>query len=256
MKKQNILLIFAAFSLVIFMALTLAANECSLTTKTSCLNSNSTVVMGLTGLINAHGELASEGNYDTVLCCNFPGSLTCNGNNKILGLTTPTNGEAEAPERDYFQTDVCYADLRCVSRTNTCETGELEILSLTSETDAHIGAYNDYNTKICCSFPSGEGGSSDTVTNDVTDGSTDNSHETNNKGVIQINDLSQNLENIPFYDINYTLTAGPENTQIQNLNSNSQTSKSQNSSGILFPSLFILLLIILLIVLLTASRKK
>ncbi|MBU1993014.1 hypothetical protein KKG51_04935, partial [Patescibacteria group bacterium] len=64
-----------------------------------------------------------------------------------------TNAHSEIPENSNYETDVCYQGFSsCMIWNNieNCPTGEINVLSLSSSTNAHIGAFNIYNTKICC----------------------------------------------------------------------------------------------------------
>ena len=68
-------------------------------------------------------------NYPYVLCCGFgTGSTTCTRANKIIGLSSSTNAHAESPSSSVYSSsnNICYGDLKCVGRTDSC--GELELL--------------------------------------------------------------------------------------------------------------------------------
>ena len=127
--------------------------SCFITDRASCTG---TIVMGLSDTTNAHGELASEGNYNDVLCCNFAGSLTCYGQNKIIGLSSTTNAHAEIPTETTYSNEVCYSDLECISTVSICGNTSytLSVLSLSNFTNAHIGGINDYSINICCTSAS------------------------------------------------------------------------------------------------------
>jgi hypothetical protein len=70
--------------------------KCEIRARENCLVNN--VVMGLSSATNAHGELGSQSNYDSVLCCGFTGTDVCSGTNKIIGLSSATNAHAEVSE--------------------------------------------------------------------------------------------------------------------------------------------------------------
>jgi hypothetical protein len=127
--------------------------KCIITARAECTGNNH-IVMGLSSLTNSHGESAS-GSYGYVLCCAFgTGITTCNsGNtNAIIELSSSSNAHAESTDQTAYSTNVCYEDLRCVGTTaSTCQNGSFGILSLSSSTNAHIGAFADYPVKICCS---------------------------------------------------------------------------------------------------------
>ena len=125
--------------------------SCSITDRSACTG---TIVIGLSDLTNAHGELAGEGNYNKVLCCNFAGSLTCDGTNKIIGLSSTTNAHAEITTETTYSNNICYGDLSCISTSLDCinTPNPLEIFSLSDFTNAQIGQIGDYGINICCSI--------------------------------------------------------------------------------------------------------
>lgn len=159
MKKEFIDLdkLLIIFLSIIFLSSGIFAvgESCFITDRGTC-EGGGNVVMGLSDTTNAHGELASEGNYNDVLCCNFAGSLTCDGQNKILGFSSSTNAHAEIPNETTYSTEVCYSDLSCISTTLDCgnTSYSLPVVSLSDSTNAHIGEIGNYNINICCSSAS------------------------------------------------------------------------------------------------------
>ncbi|PIO08744.1 hypothetical protein COU59_00200 [Candidatus Pacearchaeota archaeon CG10_big_fil_rev_8_21_14_0_10_34_12] len=150
MKKEGIIIALFLFVIMFSSSVFAAGENCTITTRASCSAGN--IVLGLSNYTNAHGELASEGNYNYVLCCNFAGSTTCTGSNKVLGLSSATNAHAEQPNGTAYLTDVCYEQLTVTATTENC--GEnLSIASLTDFTNAHIGGINDYDIKLCGTSP-------------------------------------------------------------------------------------------------------
>ncbi|MBU2562107.1 MAG: hypothetical protein KKF68_00400 [Nanoarchaeota archaeon] len=132
-----------------------SAESCRIVERSSCSDD---ILMGLSSITNAHGEIASSENYNYVLCCDFgAGDTACTGTNKIIKLSSITNAHAEIPSLNNYNQSICYEDFVCAGRTNSCEIGELEILSLTSNTNAHIGSAGNYSVKICCSGVCGAG---------------------------------------------------------------------------------------------------
>jgi len=74
-------------------------------------------------------------------------------------LSSETNAHAEGPSQYNYDVDICYGDLSCVyvnlDEENTCSqhtngTYPIDVLSLSSFTNAHIGAFGDYPIKVCC----------------------------------------------------------------------------------------------------------
>ena len=141
--------------LIILLAGFVSADSCWITTRASC---SDTVVMGLSALTNAHGELFNQNNYNYVLCCDFiDATTTCDGTNRVLKLSDVTNAHAQIPdivgiaEAIIYDYDVCYSNLECASNSGSCQTGyEIPMLSLSSNSNAHIGEFDNYSIKICC----------------------------------------------------------------------------------------------------------
>jgi len=111
---------------------------------------DSKTVMKLSNITNAHGELYDQENYDYYLCCENAGIHSCSGSNKVIGLSSVTNAHAEIPENSVYSEDVCFGELECVSATECSGDYSIEMISLSNNTNAHIGGFNEYETKICC----------------------------------------------------------------------------------------------------------
>jgi hypothetical protein len=150
--KRGIVLLVLVIPLFLLMFVSAAGESCIITDRASC---SGTIVMGLSSSSNAHGQLASEGTYGSVLCCNFAGGLTCDGSNKILGLSSATNAHAEIPTGTAYTNDVCYADLACISTTSSCDANfPLSMVSLSGNSNSHIGGIDILGTNICCTSES------------------------------------------------------------------------------------------------------
>jgi len=137
-----------------------APGTCSIVIPNECVAAAGNYrIMGLSAATNAHAEFPYNG-YPYVLCCGFNTTegTTCTGSNKLLGLSSITNAHAEAPLLPpNYLTNVCYGDLQCRNSTSNCgatgsvvETYKLNFSSLSSVTNAHVGAINDFPIKICC----------------------------------------------------------------------------------------------------------
>lgn len=160
--KKLCMLVGILFLMILFSGI-ISAQICDIQDRAVC-ELEDYVVMGLSGLTNAHGELWDQPNYGFALCCNFgTGDKGCSDNlhpvyggnvpaNKIIGLSSITNAHGEGVnETNYNEADnVCYENLACISTTSCDSDYSMEVLSLSDDTNAHIGAYDDYNTKICC----------------------------------------------------------------------------------------------------------
>jgi len=130
---------------------------------------DSQVIFRLYGDENTHGALWDESIYPVKVCyneifgkmfdTNGGDSHQCSGNagsedNVILRLIKTFNSHAEVPDAfsGNYDIPVCYGDLSCVSRDTECVGDEKEIVSLASESNAHLESRNvdNYNTRICC----------------------------------------------------------------------------------------------------------
>lgn len=161
--------LFTAIIFTFLLSGILAVDEgkCDVVARTSCDNNDPAsagfegyVVMGLSALTNAHGE--TTGTYPYVLCCRFGDGVQpeeCTTTNTIINLSSSTNAHAEIPSKKNYHVGVCYEDLQCIRTTSECGSGTAVnypkgILSLSEDTNAHIGPYNgvgSYTKKICCS---------------------------------------------------------------------------------------------------------
>ncbi len=131
------------------------------TSSATCTNNGNNIVMRLSASTNAHGELAGQGNYNNVLCCEEgSGDTTCIANNEILGLASVTNAHAERPELTSYVNNVCYDGLaNCGFVNTTLASNEREIIGISADTNAHLGGFNDYksitnNRRIVCTVVS------------------------------------------------------------------------------------------------------
>lgn len=169
MKKGVMGKLFFALILLVFLSCGVfaappASGTCSIVPRADCVDAGINtlgyhILFGVSAATNAHGQVFPNTNYPYVLCCGFGlGNSTCTTgpSNKVIGLSSLTNAHAEAPALNNYQTvKVCYDDLSCISQSSsTCPTNYIGILSLSSDptnpTNAHIGNFNDYPTKICC----------------------------------------------------------------------------------------------------------
>lgn len=151
-KKAGVLVGFLLIFIIIFSSLISAVN-CEIVDKVECALNNR--VFGLSDVENAHGEVYNgAGNYPQVLCCDGSTVRNCQGGNKILGLSSTTNAHAEKKELSNYTTNICYGQLNCTwSETNpdiNIYSDENIILSLSGNTNAHIGHPGNYALKMWC----------------------------------------------------------------------------------------------------------
>jgi len=160
-KIKNFLLV---FSLTLVFALSFSSSaqatsvlSCSLTTAASCTG---TVVLRLSGSVNAHAELPSQAtaNYDAnVICCTGVTGLgnSCSGNYaNVLKLSKVTNAHVEQ------NTQANYTNAACLSVTNgtvtiayqanNCTGYDTTIASMKYVTNSHVGGPNAYSEYEIC----------------------------------------------------------------------------------------------------------
>ncbi len=134
--------------------ISISISSLSFTVQDNCVPTKT--VMRLSNDTNAHGELWDQINYNTYLCSTDEGSHSCEDDmaNKVIGLSNYTNAHGEIPEinNGYLGNNVCFENLRCENFSGSCPlTHTLEMVSLSGNTNAHIGNFSNYDTKICCS---------------------------------------------------------------------------------------------------------
>lgn len=159
-KIKLILLVFLGILSLILSSGLISSQVCYVDLKSNCQANGDYVLMGLSSSNNAHGEVSPSGGYNYGVCCNFEGGSepnSCNGNNKFVGLSSITNAHAETPSLNNYDNDVCYGGVQeCFSVAGNCAENEVEVLSLSSTTNAHIG---NYARNVCCRVSDIEGGS-------------------------------------------------------------------------------------------------
>ncbi|MDO8528724.1 MAG: hypothetical protein Q7S06_02430 [Nanoarchaeota archaeon] len=158
-KRKTKLLV--SLILFIFLIGFSSALTCSVLTPAQCnsLTPAGHVLMNFSSDINAHG---GKDYTNRVLCCDQGSNIACSAltnpltgepKNKILGLSTLTNGHIEGPDQNHYPStgDICYEDLDCITTNLACPTDHsLELLKLSSSTNAHEGTGTGYPTRICC----------------------------------------------------------------------------------------------------------
>ncbi|HLC77772.1 MAG TPA: hypothetical protein VJH92_01475 [Candidatus Nanoarchaeia archaeon] len=152
-------LIFGLFLIVILINLNsiqALIYDCDLRLASQCnVAPWNNIVMKLSGTTNAHGAIYSEPlpAYGYAVCCNFPGSRMCNANesNVIVVLSAITNAHAENKLNDIYTTKICFnTSLNCENVESCPSALPIDLISLSSSTNAHIGNFSDYSVKICC----------------------------------------------------------------------------------------------------------
>ena len=156
MKLEKGVLVYS-FLIVILLGV-VSANSCSVVSIDLC--SSDKMVLQLSSNGNAHAQKwDAVPQYGYVLCCDFAGSRDCATNSKILNLFSATNSHVEIFTSPFYTIPVCYGNnLNCEVADNECPVRsppKNAILSLSSETNAHVGNPVAYPKKICCTLDPG-----------------------------------------------------------------------------------------------------
>ncbi len=134
------------------------SGKCKIVAKADCdTPDEGYVLVGLSAATNAHTQawVYPNNDYPYVLCCNFgDGNRNCNADfsNKVVGLSSLTNAHAEINSLDNYKTvKICYEDMQCLKSTTGCtESMGVEVVNLSSDTNAHVGTGAGFQTAICC----------------------------------------------------------------------------------------------------------
>ncbi|MEA3329733.1 MAG: dockerin type I domain-containing protein [Nanoarchaeota archaeon] len=119
-----------------------------LTTET---NSHGAVASGVGGVAVDYSALFEECYYAS----EEEDVSECSGENLVLALSGVSNAHASTNKGTGFETEICYGDLVCEAKS-VCATGEVEVVTLSTNINAHL-ALRGYPVKICCtSANSGE----------------------------------------------------------------------------------------------------
>jgi heme exporter protein D len=149
MNKKGVLLLFLLLIPILLLVNVSAKTSCAIRTVENCTGENGVIVFRLSGITNAHGEVFDLENYEYALCCD-DNTLNhgCDGSNTILKLSSSSNAHAEINTLSNYNTDICLEEIEC--RTTNIPSTWQPILSLSSETNAHIGGPADYPVEIYC----------------------------------------------------------------------------------------------------------
>jgi len=123
-----------------------------------------TYVIALSSPSNAHGAQISDTltfPYSTnKICCssNIPIDNKCDENAApIVKLSSTENAHAQLPKENGYNTNICLnttapRKIECNARENNCNLGEECVLSISGDTNAHLGDCSTYpySEKICC----------------------------------------------------------------------------------------------------------
>ena len=111
----------------------------------------------MSGTSNAQAELPSESNYSYVVCCSGVIGLTnsCSGNYEtVLKLSSTTNATVEQNDQTNYSEEVCLqvpnnGIIDVGYQEDNCDGWDTNLGSMSAITNAHVGDFDAYSTKIC-----------------------------------------------------------------------------------------------------------
>jgi len=153
MKKIAFLFTITIF--LVFIPNLSLAFSCSISTSCSGIT-----VFKISSLTNAHAEFSNQTNYGYYVCCNETGlGNSCSGNyTRILKLSSSTNAHVEKktytnyPDSNAICLSISNGNIDCQysSDCSTLGSNYICLVSISSDTNAHVGDCNAYSTKVCC----------------------------------------------------------------------------------------------------------
>jgi len=171
-KTRGKSLVIAVFLLVILLNF-ISADTCAVKPIGECVDNwvkigDWEIVFEMSDDGNAHVQIPNTiKDYDYAFCCDYSGSNACDSDiatNRIIraynsGTSPPINSHAEIPDRvpNIYGWNFCYSGLDCssVNAGLDCPIGKNRVLSLSADTNAHVGIPDYYSTTptgkiICC----------------------------------------------------------------------------------------------------------
>ncbi len=119
---------------------------------TTCTDAN--ILFKVSSSTNAHAALYNYASYNFRACIDGVTIIdrTCNADNSdlIIKLSSDFNAHVEKNTGTNYNVKVCSGDLTCNYKTANCNVDEKCVASISSDTNAHVGECNNYNTKLCC----------------------------------------------------------------------------------------------------------
>lgn len=115
------------------------------------------------GYDNSHAQNYTIGNYNYSLCCNATNtsvflSSGC-GQQTVIKLNLENNSHVELGNETDYSISSCmnssWGAISCTYPTGVCDANQTCVMSIASSegdntTNAHVGACNTYNQKVCC----------------------------------------------------------------------------------------------------------
>jgi hypothetical protein len=154
MHRRVVFLTATLFLMVSFLHIA-NAGTLSCTVATTC--PSGTVIYRMSGLDNAHAELASQANYSQLVCCSGVSSLgnSCSGTyDTALKLSATTNAHAEQNSQSNYAQSACISvpsggTVSVGYQSTNCSGFDTTLGSMSGTTNAHVGDGSAYTTKIC-----------------------------------------------------------------------------------------------------------
>lgn len=116
-----------------------------------------TVIYRMSGIDNAHAELASQSNYSQLVCCSGVTGLgnSCSGTfATALKLSGTSNAHAEQNSQSNYANNACISvpsggSVSVGYQATNCSGFDTTLGSINGTTNAHVGDGSAYTTKIC-----------------------------------------------------------------------------------------------------------
>lgn len=128
----------------------------SCSVKSAC-NGQETELVKLSSQTNAHASLSDAG-YAYKICCPksaFDSSECDQQSGVAMKLSTQTNAHASLNDKTGYPVNVCLSAAE--GKYVECgASGTIPVASISSDTNGHIGGFNEYATKIYCSVLTGQ----------------------------------------------------------------------------------------------------
>lgn len=154
MVNKRIGLIFCLMLGVFLINFVSAADQCKIDTLANCGATGWVTIFKMANSSNSHLSISSASNsYPYAFCCNIAGlsisfGTPCSGNS-LVKVSAGSNGHAGLPTSSY-SVSICDTS-STLSVVNCSGAGAIQGFSLSNTTNAHVGGYSDYSTKVCFS---------------------------------------------------------------------------------------------------------
>lgn len=108
------------------------------------------------GYENAHAQNVSAATYAYAVCCNVSGdTLTTSCEDEtFLRLSGTSNAHVQQNNYDTYSVDACMSSTNGIINCTygTCGANQTCLLSISADTNAHVGSCSHYATNVCCGY--------------------------------------------------------------------------------------------------------